>query len=291
MGGLGYAGRNNDEKTEYYPPSTPTAWAMADPIIFAHQVAHLFGCLHNREEPLLNGGNANEARYGYLMTGSTNSSGRNGKRTIMANADPDRVYTQRINHFSQNYKKSGESYRLGNPANDNTDQIRFSAPFLATIGDESCKCASMCKTCKTCRDADSRGKVFCKQHIWACTDSRYPWFANYNCQKTCGTCTLCTPSGMSPAIPSTKSSNIQPIYFHPFLPVPVLDCLWSCWGAWGSCSTTCGGGTKSRSRTQIQIQQNGGAACQGSYQQSQGCNNQSCPSNITCTDSDANCPN
>ena len=166
---------------------TPTGWAMAgDPIIFAHEVAHIFGCLHNREEPVVNGGNANEARYGYLMTGSTDSSGRNGKRTIMAYQDPNWVYTQAINHFSDNYQWSGVSYRLGDSMNDNNDQIRLSAPALAAIGDESCGCANQCKTC---RDADPRGEAFCQQYISGCTDSRYPWFANDNCQKTCGTCT------------------------------------------------------------------------------------------------------
>ena len=57
-----------------------------------------------------------------------------------------------------------------------------------------------------------------------------------------------------------------------------VDCVWNNWGAWGSCSASCGGGTQSRSRTVGTQPQNGGAACQGSSDQSQSCNDQSCPS-------------
>ena len=59
-----------------------------------------------------------------------------------------------------------------------------------------------------------------------------------------------------------------------------VDCVWSNWGSWGSCSASCGGGTQQRSRAVSQEAMNGGAACQGSPNQSQSCSDQSCPSMI-----------
>ena len=132
----------------------------------------------------MGGGSSNEARYGYLMVGSQDSNGRNGKRTIMAYYSPG--YEQSINHFSDNAMYQSQNYRVGDSMNDNNDQIRLAAPALAAIGDESCNCAD---NCQTCRDADSRGESYCQDNKWACTDPRYEWFANDNCQKTCGTCT------------------------------------------------------------------------------------------------------
>ena len=87
-------------------PSKPTGWAQAgDPLNFAHEGGHIFGCLHNREQH--KGGSSDEARYGYLMEGSASmSNGRmtHGKRTIMAYFDSERVYTDAIARFSDNIK-------------------------------------------------------------------------------------------------------------------------------------------------------------------------------------------
>ena len=122
------------------------------------------------------------------MDGSQDSTGKHGKRTIMAYLDPNWVYTDKIARYSDDLLYSGQNYRVGNSMNDNNDQIRLAAPTLAAIGDESCGCGG--SNCKTCRDADPRGESYCQQHAsWACTDPRYGWFANDNCQKTCGTCT------------------------------------------------------------------------------------------------------
>ena len=124
------------------------------------------------------------------MEGSASmSNGRmtHGKRTIMAYFDSKLVYTDAIARFSDNIKYKNENYRVGDSMNDNNDQIRLAAPFLAKMGDESCRCGS--NNCKTCRDSDPRGEAFCEQNAsWACKDSRYDWFANDSCQKTCGTC-------------------------------------------------------------------------------------------------------
>ena len=52
-------------------------------------------------------------------------------------------------------------------------------------------CLAICtqKTCdgvRRCENVKSYAK-YCKQFIWACTDSRYPWFRE-NCKKTCKAC-------------------------------------------------------------------------------------------------------
>ena len=85
----------------------------------------LLNCHHPREEPGTNGGNSNEARYGYLMEGSatvTNGRLAHGKRTIMAYQDPNWVYTDKVARYSDDSKYNAQSYRVGNCMNDNQDQ-------------------------------------------------------------------------------------------------------------------------------------------------------------------------
>ena len=55
------------------------------------------------------------------------------------------------------------------------------------------------------------------------------------------------------------------------------ECVWGPWSTWLSCSKTCGGGTKTRSRTKTKVEQNGGN-CSGSRSDSKTCNTQTCPS-------------
>merc|ERR1712126_37990 len=38
-----------------------------------------------------------------------------------------------------------------------------------------------------CEDDGNSGD-YCRNHSWACSDSRYPWFKELYCRKTCGTC-------------------------------------------------------------------------------------------------------
>ena len=135
-------------------------------------------------------------QYGWLMEGSakTNQWGRltNGKRTIMAYQDSNGVYSDGIARFSDNKKYGNEVYTVGNKNNDNHDQIRFAAPFLAKKGDESCTCGG--DKCKTCSDTDPRGESFCQSIAsWACEDKResMAWFVGV-CQKSCK---ICTPGG------------------------------------------------------------------------------------------------
>ena len=53
------------------------------------------------------------------------------------------------------------------------------------------------------------------------------------------------------------------------------DCVWGPWKTWSSCSKTCGGGTKTRSRTKTKAEPNGGN-CSGSGRDIKTCNTQSC---------------
>jgi Spondin-like TSP1 domain/Putative metal-binding motif/Stigma-specific protein, Stig1/Calcium-binding EGF domain len=59
------------------------------------------------------------------------------------------------------------------------------------------------------------------------------------------------------------------------MPCPV-DCQWSAWSDWSECSTICGGGEQTRTRTVMQPAQNGGAECAGPATESRACNSQTC---------------
>ena len=56
----------------------------------------------------------------------------------------------------------------------------------------------------------------------------------------------------------------------------IVDCTWNTWNSWGSCSRTCGGGNKTRSRTQ-NGQSYGGQECSGSSNSTTSCNTNNCP--------------
>merc|ERR1712241_673615 len=51
------------------------------------------------------------------------------------------------------------------------------------------------------------------------------------------------------------------------------DCTWNAWSSWGSCSKTCGGGTKTRTRSHGPYH---GQECSGSPTSSTSCNTNSC---------------
>jgi len=58
-----------------------------------------------------------------------------------------------------------------------------------------------------------------------------------------------------------------------------IDGGWSSWGSYGSCSKSCGGGTRTRSRSCTNPSpSNGGRSCSGSSTERSGCNNNRCPS-------------
>merc|ERR1712226_217434 len=61
-----------------------------------------------------------------------------------------------------------------------------------------------------------------------------------------------------------------------------VDGQWGDWTGWDSCSVTCGGGTQQRTRQcNDPAPANNGAQCQGSSSDTQSCNTNTCPNNVT----------
>ncbi|CAE7205144.1 HMCN1, partial [Symbiodinium necroappetens] len=56
-----------------------------------------------------------------------------------------------------------------------------------------------------------------------------------------------------------------------------VDCLWADWSKYSACSSTCGPGTRSRSRDFRQAAEFGGAQCVGNTTQTSDCNLGDCP--------------
>ena len=57
----------------------------------------------------------------------------------------------------------------------------------------------------------------------------------------------------------------------------VVDCVWGEYGEWSACSTTCGDGTRTRTRTEEIASAYGGAECSGSGTVTEECNTAACP--------------
>jgi len=69
---------------------------------------------------------------------------------------------------------------------------------------------------------------------------------------------------------SMESDSCNPIA------CPAIDCVWGIWSEWGSCSTTCGDGTKTRTRTKLVVENDIGV-CNGQSMESDSCNLRACP--------------
>ena len=103
------------------------------------------------------------------------------------------------------------------------------------------------------------------------------WTAFSTCSVACGggtqtqTRTVVTPASNGgaacPVLTNTQPCNTQAC--------PV-DCVVSAWSAWSACSTSCGGGTQTQTRTVVTPASNGGAACPV-LTNTQPCNTQACP--------------
>ena len=108
----------------------PIAWVYPeDDFSFVHEVGHLFGCRHNREEfqkkfpPW-------ETNFGYLIKGSN-------MITVMAYSNnEDSVRIGRFSSCDQKY----QGFSLGDLNNDNRMQIIKTRFALPRLGDESGNC-------------------------------------------------------------------------------------------------------------------------------------------------------
>ena len=63
--------------------------------------------------------------------------------------------------------------------------------------------------------------------------------------------------------------------------VEAIDCLWGNYGDWSTCSVTCGGGSRTRTRPEATPASNGGATCTGSATETETCNANACPGSKT----------
>ena len=59
-------------------------------------------------------------------------------------------------------------------------------------------------------------------------------------------------------------------------PIFLVDCVWNEW-ALGECTTTCGGGTQTDTREQLQEALFGGNPCEGESSRQTDCNPDPCP--------------
>ena len=109
-------------------PSRKDQFAWVHPrkgLCFLHEVGHIFGCQHNREE--LNGGNRKESNYGFHIKGSNMT-------TIMAYQNKTHIkHIARFSSKDHTYK----GLPLGNAKNDNRGQI-IKTRFL--VSQRSWKC-------------------------------------------------------------------------------------------------------------------------------------------------------
>ena len=60
--------------------------------------------------------------------------------------------------------------------------------------------------------------------------------------------------------------------------VEAVDCVWGEYGEWSTCSATCGGGTRTRTRPEATPASNGGNPCGGSGTETGPCNLDECSS-------------
>ena len=127
----------------YFAPfksgSPPLAWACAkSPLAFVHEIGHLFGCNHNREE-FVRYGCQYYSNYGYLLEGST-------MKTIMAAGNSEEDY-HTIPYFSSRVFQY-KGIQLGDQDNDNRNQIIQTRFLMSQLGDESGNCRYHDKYCK-----------------------------------------------------------------------------------------------------------------------------------------------
>ena len=116
--------------------SLPLAWVYPnDMLTFIHEVGHIFGCHHNRDNNSKK--NMNKSHYGYHMKGSK-------MRTIMAKETKN--FLIRIPRFSSKIH-SYNGVPLGDSKNDNRGQIMKTRFLLSQMGNETGNCGHHNDTC------------------------------------------------------------------------------------------------------------------------------------------------
>ena len=74
------------------------------------------------------------------------------------------------------------------------------------------------------------------------------------------------------------------VYTYSLIYIPIfkyfelnlVNCAWDSWETWTSCTVTCGGGVKVRTRTIDTHEENGGTACSGYASELESCNTGAC---------------
>lgn len=109
------------------------------------------------------------------------------------------------------------------------------------------------------------------------------WGRWSSCSKSCGGGSMTRSRTCSNPAPKNGGRNCAGFKTQSTAcnksPCPVkVDGNWASWTDWAACSKTCGGGTRTRTRTcSNPAPKNGGRACQGSNRQTTNCNRQQCP--------------
>lgn len=129
---------------------------------------------------------------------------------------------------------------------------------------------------RTCSTDDCPGDeiVDCK---WG------PWFGWSQCTATCGGGTRHRTKEIEVSAKfggrfcqAATTSQVGQCMTMPCDP-HAADCEWSPWDSWSSCSTTCGGGEMYRTRSIARETQEGGAGCEGVFEDFKLCHNETCP--------------
>ena len=105
--------------------------------VFAHEIGHLFGCQHNREE--MNGGLSNETDYGYSYL-------VNGTRYYTTMAYSTGSNDTWIPYFSSK-DLAHEEIPIGDAKNDNRAELIQNRFLVSQVGDESDTCPNTVDSC------------------------------------------------------------------------------------------------------------------------------------------------